>query len=62
MQEYGFGRGGGLGFVGFLVGWFGLGGSVTWGGSVVFLILFLKCAVHISAKSAAHINEAAWVL
>lgn len=43
--------------------------GLVWGGVlhgegvfVVFLILFLKCAVHISAKSAAHINEAAWVL
>lgn len=52
-----------LGFVGVLFGWFGFVGE-SWRGREDFLILilFLKCAVHISAKTDAHISEAAWVL
>lgn len=52
----------GVGF--FWVGLVGGGGRAAGGGSGFgfFLILFLKCAFHISVKTAAHINEAAWVL
>lgn len=51
-----------LGFFGLV--WLGAGGRAAGGGSGFgfFLILFLKCAFHISVKTAAHINEAAWVL
>lgn len=45
----------------------GLEGRAAGGGNALgcfffFLILFLKRAVHTSTKTAAHINEAAWVL
>lgn len=50
-----------LGFVGFLFGCFGFSEERELFYFLI-LILFLKYAVHISAKRAAHINEASWVL
>lgn len=54
---------GGLFFVVVVLGLFvGVLGGRMGGSVLVFLIFFLKCVVLISAKTAAHISEAAWVL